>query len=48
MSTEEKKVILVTGGSGLVGMAIKKIVEKEEKRSDEDWIFLSSSDADLT
>lgn len=48
MSSEERKVILVTGGSGLVGMAIKKIAEKEEKRNDEDWIFLSSSDADLT
>lgn len=48
MSSEGKKTILVTGGSGLVGMGIKKIVEKEEKRSDEEWIFLSSNDADLT
>lgn len=43
-----KKVILVTGGTGLVGMAIRTIVEKEEKRPDEEWIFLSSKDADLT
>jgi len=49
MSTgDSKKVIMVTGGSGLVGMAIKQIIEKEEKRSDEEWIFLSSKDADLT
>lgn len=32
----------------MVGMAIKQIIEKEEKRSDEEWIFLSSKDADLT
>lgn len=41
------KVILVTGGTGLVGRAIQKVVE-EEKRKDERWIFLSSKDADLT
>ncbi|XP_064088482.1 GDP-L-fucose synthase-like [Macrobrachium nipponense] len=40
------KVILVTGGSGLVGQAIKKVSE-EENRSDEKWIFLASKDADL-
>ncbi|ESO04985.1 hypothetical protein HELRODRAFT_185540 [Helobdella robusta] len=44
----DKKIILVTGGSGLVGQAIKKIVETEEKRENEEWIFLSSKDADLT
>lgn len=43
----EKK-ILVTGGTGLVGMGIRAVVEKEEKRSDEKWVFLSSKDADLT
>ncbi|GAU97589.1 hypothetical protein RvY_08862 [Ramazzottius varieornatus] len=41
------KVIMVTGGTGLVGRAIQKVVE-EEKRKDERWIFLSSKDADLT
>lgn len=41
-----KKIILVTGGSGLVGQAIQLVV-KTEKLLDEEWIFLSSKDADL-
>ena len=36
-------VVLVTGGSGLVGNAIRKVVE-----DDSSFIFVSSSDADLT
>lgn len=43
----QKKVILVTGGTGLVGSAIKFVVESCEKRPDEEWIFVSSKDADL-
>lgn len=42
----QNKVILVTGGSGLVGKAIQTVV-KSEGRSDENWIFVSSKDADL-
>lgn len=42
----DKKRVLVTGGSGLVGKAIQQIVE-EEGRSDEEWIFVNSKDADL-
>ncbi|CAL4116337.1 unnamed protein product, partial [Meganyctiphanes norvegica] len=42
----EKKIVLVTGGSGLVGMAIKTLIEKENFQNEE-WIFLSSKDADL-
>lgn len=42
----EKKVILVTGGSGLVGKAIQTVSEKEG-RNDETWIFVGSKDADL-
>lgn len=42
----QTKVILVTGGAGLVGKAIQTIVEKEG-RKDENWIFVSSKDADL-
>ncbi|KAI5694413.1 hypothetical protein M8J75_016355 [Diaphorina citri] len=38
----EEKIILVTGGTGLVGKAIEKIVKEEEKRDDETWIFLFS------
>ncbi|KAK3720319.1 hypothetical protein QZH41_020399, partial [Actinostola sp. cb2023] len=47
MSSETIKVV-VTGGSGLVGRAIKKVVEAEESRPNEEWIFLSSKDGDLT
>merc|ERR1712183_983526 len=38
--------ILVTGGSGLVGKGIQTIVNSD-KREDEEWIFLSSKDANL-
>ncbi|XP_063979138.1 probable GDP-L-fucose synthase [Diachasmimorpha longicaudata] len=41
-----EKVILVTGGTGLVGRAIEKIVETD-KRDDERWIFVGSKDANL-
>ncbi|XP_014781296.1 GDP-L-fucose synthase [Octopus bimaculoides] len=47
MASSEKKVILVTGGSGLVGQAIKTVVNDKEKDPNEQWIFLSSKDADL-
>lgn len=47
MATEkEKKIILVTGGTGLVGKAIKHITELDP-REDEQFIFISSKDADL-
>ena len=42
----DKKVILVTGGSGLVGRGIQTVVS-QQPREDEQWIFLSSKDADL-
>ena len=42
-----KKVVMVTGGTGLVGQAIKTIALGEEKRDNEEWVFLSSKDADL-
>ncbi|KAI5715750.1 hypothetical protein M8J77_021845 [Diaphorina citri] len=44
----EEKIILVTGGTGLVGKAIEKIVKEEEKRDDETWIFVGSKEADLS
>uniref|UniRef100_A0A1B6CZH8 GDP-L-fucose synthase n=1 Tax=Clastoptera arizonana TaxID=38151 RepID=A0A1B6CZH8_9HEMI len=47
MSEELNKVILVTGGTGLVGRAIKKIVETEEKKNNETWIFVGSKEANL-
>ncbi|KAG8964098.1 hypothetical protein FRC03_002230 [Tulasnella sp. 419] len=46
-------VVLVTGGSGLVGEAIKYVIETEPvgskfgKREGETWIFARSSDGDL-
>ncbi|THV02165.1 NAD(P)-binding protein [Dendrothele bispora CBS 962.96] len=46
-------VILVTGGSGLVGQAIKHVIENEPvgsrfgKKENETWIFASSSEGDL-
>ena len=44
--TSEKKVILVTGGSGLIGKAIQNVIKKDQ-REDEEYIFLSSKDANL-
>jgi GDP-L-fucose synthase len=43
-------VVLVTGGSGLVGEAIKKVVADEVKKGSgggEEFVFLSSKDGDL-
>lgn len=40
------QVVMVTGGSGLVGAAIKSYVEDNTGES-ETWIFLSSQDGDL-
>ena len=49
MPSTRSPVILVTGGSGLVGEAIRHIVETEEKATHpaEQWVFLSSKDGDL-
>ena len=41
-------IVLVTGGSGLVGQGIKAYVESEKgQRENETWIFLSSKEGDL-
>ncbi|XP_077999930.1 GDP-L-fucose synthase-like [Glandiceps talaboti] len=42
------KIILVTGGTGLVGRAVEKVVKEEKERTGEKWIFACSKDADLT
>ena len=42
-----KKRVLVTGGSGLVGSAIKSVIE-DENPADEEWFFVGSKDADLS
>lgn len=39
--------ILVTGGSGLVGKGIEAVINNECKRTDEEWVFLSSRDGNL-
>ena len=42
-------VILVTGGSGLVGKGVEWVIENEaNKPGDERWVFVGSKDADLT
>ncbi|CDS06741.1 Putative GDP-L-fucose synthase [Lichtheimia ramosa] len=47
-----ESVILVTGGSGLVGKAIQWVIENDKserygKRPGEKWVFLTSKDGDL-
>lgn len=42
----EPKTILVTGGSGLVGEAIKELVTSQ-KRENENWVFVNGKDANL-
>lgn len=40
--------VLVTGGSGLVGMSLQRVIkEMGEAKKGEEWIFLSSKDANL-
>ncbi len=49
-SGSSSSTILVTGGSGLVGQAIKSYISNNTNSIDnknETWIFLSSSDGDL-
>ncbi|KAG8515388.1 GDP-L-fucose synthase, partial [Galemys pyrenaicus] len=45
---QESVRILVTGGSGLVGRAIQKVVADGAGLPGEDWVFVSSKDANLT
>lgn len=44
--SESQNVILVTGGTGLVGKAIESVI-KNEDNSNEKWIFVGSKEADL-
>jgi GDP-L-fucose synthase len=47
----EPEVILVTGGSGLLGHAIQWAIQQEDlqfgSRPHERWVFLRSADGDL-
>lgn len=50
MASGQTKRILVTGGTGLVGSAIKFVVENESDRTErnEEYFFISSKECDLT
>jgi GDP-L-fucose synthase len=41
------QVVMVTGGSGLVGQAIRMYVEQSGARENESWVYLSSKDGDI-
>jgi hypothetical protein len=44
----KKRVVMVTGGTGLVGKGIEEFIsECPEAKANESWIFLSSKDGDL-
>merc|ERR1719507_2353349 len=47
VTMEDKKIIMVTGGSGLVGCGIRQAIETTEKQVNEEWIFLTSKDGNL-
>lgn len=44
--SQEQKIVLVTGGTGLVGKAIETVIS-ENPQENEKWIFIGSKDADL-
>ncbi|EGC38936.1 hypothetical protein DICPUDRAFT_96732 [Dictyostelium purpureum] len=46
MTKDQKRVIMVTGGSGLVGKGIETYA-KSLNRPNDSWVFLRSSDGDL-
>jgi hypothetical protein len=43
----KKRVIMVTGGTGLVGNGIKAALKDDPEAANESWIYLSSKDGDL-
>lgn len=50
MEKQQNRRILVTGGTGLIGKAIQRVIANEEdwKRVDDQWFFIGSKDCDLT
>ena len=46
-NSDDPVVVMVTGGSGLVGAAIAAYVEETGAKDNEKWIYLSSKDGDL-
>lgn len=52
VSGKSNKKIIVTGGSGMVGQAVKWVIENETDprfggRNNEEWVFLGSKDGNL-
>lgn len=52
VSGNANKRIIVTGGSGMVGQAVKWVIDNEVdprfgRCEDEEWIFLGSKDGNL-
>jgi GDP-L-fucose synthase len=47
MGPLEGEIVLVTGGTGLVGRAVEEIVSQDTLKG-ETWVFIGSKDADLT
>lgn len=46
--TDEKEVVLVTGGTGTVGRGVKELIETDRAaKGDREWFFAGSADADL-
>jgi len=45
--SEPRVKVVVTGGTGLIGQAVKKVVSESAEYSALDWVFLSSKDVDL-
>mmetsp|Transcript_30348 Transcript_30348/g.66434 ORF Transcript_30348/g.66434 Transcript_30348/m.66434 type:complete len:320 (+) Transcript_30348:65-1024(+) len=43
-----KTTVLVTGGTGLFGKALAEVIQKEKQAQEENWVFLSSKDGNLT
>ena len=43
----ERQVVLVTGASGLVGRALRAVVEEELPSDGGEWVWLRSADGDL-
>lgn len=47
---QQRRVFLVTGGSGMVGRAVQTVVQRQPQPEDgvpEEWVFLGSKDGDL-
>lgn len=47
VAPEVNDIVLVTGGTGLVGKALQEVISENPPRNEE-WVFVGSKDADLT